>query len=53
MKVLEPDRMLDYWDLFVTKGDKPQFTSSKTTSATDEERDPFDDMLEEAKPGEE
>ena len=37
--------MLDYADLFVSTGDKPQF--SKTEEA---EADPFDDMMAESTP---
>ena len=40
--------MLDYADLFVSNGDKPQFTSKKAKSGTNEEKDPFDDMMKEA-----
>ena len=46
MSVFEPDRIIDYADLFISKGKKPTFTSSK--AAVDEERDPFDDLMDEA-----
>lgn len=46
MSVFEPDRILDYADLFISTGEKPTFSkSSKTAEA---ESDPFDDMMEEA-----
>lgn len=39
--------MLDFADLFISTGAKPSFTSSTKKAAT-EEKDPFDDMMEEA-----
>ena len=46
MTVFEPDRIIDYADLFISKGKKPTFTNTKAEA--DEEKDPFDDMMEEA-----
>ena len=46
MTVFEPDRIIDYADLFISKGKKPTFTNNKAEA--DEERDPFDDMMDEA-----
>lgn len=47
MNVFEPDRILDYADLFITTGNKPQFGKSSKTEKSD--ADPFDDMVNEAK----
>ena len=49
MTVFEPERMLDYADLFVSHGSKPTFTKAKKAEDADEEKDPFDDMADEAK----
>ena len=46
MTVFEPDRIIDYADLFISRGPKPSFNKSKAEA--DEERDPFDDMMDEA-----
>ena len=46
MTVFEPDRIIDYADLFISKGKKPTFTNNKAEA--DEEKDPFDDMMDEA-----
>lgn len=48
MTVFEPDRILDYADLFVSGSQKPTFKSSKKAADDGEERDPLDDMIEEA-----
>lgn len=50
MTVFKKELILDYADLFVSNGSAPQFTSSSkaTSAATDEGKDPFDDMAEAA-----
>ena len=48
MKVFQPERILDYADLFVSGSEKPTFKSSKKAAGADEEKDPLDDMIEEA-----
>lgn len=48
MTVFEPDRILDYADLFVSGTQKPSFKSSKKVADDGEEKDPLDDMIEEA-----
>ena len=47
MKVFQPERILDYADLFVSGSEKPTFKSSKKPAEEGEERDPLDDMIEE------
>lgn len=51
MTVFESDRILEYADLFATSQEKPQFTSTVKDEKKEEaeEKDPFDDMMEEAK----
>ena len=48
MKVFEPDRMLDYAELFISSGAKKPAFSASSKAAKTEERDPFDDMMDEA-----
>ncbi len=49
MTVFEPERMLDYADIFISTGDKPTFTKGQSLEdEDDEEKDPFDDMMGEA-----
>lgn len=49
MKVFDPDLMIDCCDLFISSGKKPEFKSGSSQAAKDgEERDPFDDMMDEA-----
>ena len=45
MSVFEPDRILDYADLFISTGKKPSFSKG---NKTEESGDPFDDMMGEA-----
>ena len=45
MSVFEPDRILDYADLFISTGKKPSFSKG---NKTEESSDPFDDMMDEA-----
>ena len=45
MTVFEPDRIIDYADLFISKGKKPTFNNTKAEA---DEGDPFDDMMDEA-----
>ena len=40
--------MLDYADLFATSSTKPSFSSSRKSSAPDADKDPFDDMMDDA-----
>jgi hypothetical protein len=47
MSVFEPDRILDYADLFITTGNKPQFGKGNKTETSD--ADPFDEMMNEGK----
>ena len=47
MKVFEPDRIIDYADLFITSSQKPKFSKSSKEDPA-EEKDAFDDMMEEA-----
>ena len=47
MSVFEPDRILDYADLFISTGEKPSFNKAGKNNA-EEEGDPFDEMMEEA-----
>ena len=49
MAVFEPDRILDYADLFISTGEKPSFNKAGgKNNAQEEEGDPFDEMMEEA-----
>ena len=48
MKVFEADRILDYAELFISSGQKPTFKKGAALE-DEEERDPFDDMMDEAK----
>ena len=45
MSVFEPDRILDYADLFISTGKKPTFSKG---NKTEESGDPFDDMMDQA-----
>ena len=45
MSVFEPDRILDYADLFISKDKKPTFVKA---SKAEEGGDPFDSMANEA-----
>lgn len=47
MAVFEPDRILDYADLFISTGEKPSFNKAGGKNNA-EEGDPFDEMMEEA-----
>ena len=47
MTVFQPERMLDYADLFVSTGAKPTFSKGQSLE-DDDEKDPFDDMMDEA-----
>ena len=47
MKVFEADRILDYAELFISSGKKPTFKKGAALE-DEEERDPFDDMMDEA-----
>ena len=47
MNVFEANRILDYAALFISTSSKPTFSSSKKADEN-EERDPFDDMMDEA-----
>ena len=45
MNVFEPDRILDYADLFISTSKKPTFSKG---SKTEENGDPFDIMMDTA-----
>ena len=49
MKVFVTDHVLQYADLFVVSQEKPCFKSSSKKAAVEEETDPFDEMMDEAK----
>ena len=54
MTVCNAELLVDYCGLFIGSGKKPTFTSSsKAAAAEGEERDPFDDMMDEAQQKEE
>ena len=46
MSVFEPDRILDYADLFISTETKPTFVKGSKT--TEENGDPLDEMMDEA-----